>query len=142
MKPVLVDSNVLIDIFSDHPSWYQWSRNQLTRLYRQTRLYINPVVYAEISVPFKRIEELETCLQRLPLQFAELPKEALFLAAKAFLQYRQKGGAKTAPLPDFYIGAHAAVKNWQLITRDTSRIKHYFPSVPIISPESTAVQGK
>lgn len=135
MEPVLIDSNILIDIFSNSTEWFRWSRDQLTRLSGQTRLFINPIIYTEISIGFIRIEELEKCLKLLPIHSQEIPKEALFLAGKAFLKYRKNSGQKSAPLPDFYIGAHAAVNQWSLITRDPNRIKFYYPTLNIISPE-------
>ena len=135
MEPVLIDSNILIDIFSDSKDWFRWSRDRLTYLSGQTRLYINPIIYSEVSIGFERVEELEACLGLLPLLYREIPKEALYLAGKAFLAYRRKGGTKSAPLPDFYIGAHAALEGWQLITRDPKRMKHYFPSLRIITPD-------
>lgn len=134
MDPVLVDSNILIDIFSNSTDWFRWSRDQLTYLSGQTRLYINPIIYTEISIGFTKIEELENCLNLLPIQNQELPKEALFLAGKAFLSYRKNGGRKSATLPDFFIGAHGAVNKWSIITRDPKRMKFYYPSLNIISP--------
>ena len=134
MHPVLIDSNILIDIFSNDKEWGDWSRDQLTVLANTTRLYINPIVYSEISIGFERIEELDECLSILPLSYQELPRDALFLAGKAFLRYRRKNGNKFSPLPDFYIGAHAAVKEWQVITRDPNRMAYYFPTIRILSP--------
>lgn len=134
MQSMLIDSNVLIDIFSDSKDWFQWSRDKLTYLSQHTRLYINPIIYSEISIGFNKIEELEDCLGHLPIQLKEIPKEALFLAGKAFLNYRRKGGAKALPLPDFYIGAHAAVNGWAVITRDPKRMHYYYPGLEIISP--------
>lgn len=134
MSPVLVDSNLLIDIFSDNPEWADWSRNQLTLLSRKTVLYINPVIYTEISTGFERIEELDKVLSSLPIRFEEIPREALFLTGKAFLKYRRKGGVKTSPLPVFYIGAHGAVNKWAVITRDPKRMTYYYPLLDVISP--------
>lgn len=134
MDPVLIDSNILIDIFSDSPEWYKWSRDNLTYLSQMTELFINPVIYSKISIGFSKIEELERCLNVLPVKMSEIPREALFLAGKAFLNYRKNKGNKSASLPDFYIGAHAAVKRWQIITRDPKRMSFYFPSLEIISP--------
>ena len=135
MKPILVDSNILIDIFTKDTVWGTWSRDKLTELSRQVRLILNPVVYSEISVSYKNIEQLDAVLHKLPLRYEEIPKAALFLAAKAFVNYRRKGGTKTAPLPDFFIGAHAAVRGFLVITRDPSRIAYYFPTVEMITPE-------
>jgi predicted nucleic acid-binding protein len=135
LKPILVDSNVLIDIFTQDKVWGTWSRDKLTELSRLVRLVINPVVYSEISVGYNTIEHLDAVLKKLPFVYEDLPKAALFLAAKAFVRYRRKGGTKTAPLPDFFIGAHAAVRQFRIITRDPARIAYYFPTVEIISPE-------
>ena len=134
MDPVLIDSNILIDIFSDNPEWYKWSRDNLTYLSQMTNLYINPVIYSEISIGFRRIEELERYLAVMPVKTAYIPKEALFLAGKAYLSYRKKSGTKLSTLPDFFIGAHAAVNKWQIITRDPKRMSFYFPALKIISP--------
>ena len=134
MKPILIDSSILIDIFTDDPEWATWSRNQLTELSGKARLFINPIVYAELSIGFKRIEELEECLAILPIEYKEVPKEALFLAGKAFLRYRKAGGNKASPLPDFFVGAHAAIKDWSVITRDNKRMAYYFPSLEIVYP--------
>ena len=134
LNPILVDSNVLLDIFTGDPTWCAWSRDRLTFLSQTTRLYINPVIYSEISISYTSIEHFEAILATLPLGYQEIPKEALFLSGKAFVQYRRAGGSKIFPLPDFYIGAHAAVNNWQVITRDPSRISCYFPTVQIITP--------
>ena len=101
LKPVLIDSNILIDIFSNNDEWFQWSRDQLTMLSQQTQLFINPIIYTEISIGFEKIEELEITLNLLPIKNREIPKEALFLAGKAFLKYKKNNGAKSAPLPDF-----------------------------------------
>ncbi|RKX97145.1 MAG: DNA-binding protein [Spirochaetes bacterium] len=136
MQPVLIDSNILIDIFSDNPEWCDWSRDQLTLLSSSTLLFINPIVYSEISIGFEKIEELEECLAVLPLRMAELPEAALFLAGKAFLKYRRSKGTKNTTLPDFFIGSHAAVNNWAVITRDAKRMSYYYPGVKIISPGS------
>ncbi|MDA3811680.1 MAG: type II toxin-antitoxin system VapC family toxin [Spirochaetaceae bacterium] len=134
MEPVLIDSNILIDIFSDNREWFQWSRDQLTLLSQQTQLFINPIIYTEISIGFEKIEELENCLDLIPVKNREIPKEALFLAGKAFLKYRRSDGVKSAPLPDFYIGAHAAVEGWSVITRDPKRMQYYYPGLDVISP--------
>lgn len=141
MRPVLIDSNILIDIFSDSEEWGQWSRDQLSMFAGRGRLFINPVIYAEVSIAFTRIEELEDNLALLPIGFREIPKEALFLAGKAFLSYRRKGGLKNAPLPDFYIGAHAAVEGYEVITRDPKRMAHYFPTLTVHSPETLGSAG-
>ena len=134
MRGILVDSNIILDVFLDDPNWADWSESKLEKYSSITKLYINPVVYTEISVGFKRIEELESALNRADFQMLEIPKEALFLAGKAFLKYRKNRGTKKSPLPDFYIGAHAAILEMDLITRDESRYRKYFPTIKLISP--------
>ena len=135
MKGILVDSNIVLDIFLDDPNWAEWSETVLSEYSIHTPLYINPIIYTEISIGFKKIEELETALLKGGFQMLEIPKEALFLAGKAFLKYRRSKGVKKSPLPDFFIGAQAAVLGLELITRDTKRYRSYFPTVKIISPE-------
>ena len=134
MSGILVDSNILLDVFLDDPNWAEWSESQLVKFSSNTKLFINPVVYTEVSIGFERIEDLELALNNGGFQMLEIPKEALFLAGKAFLKYRKKRGTKRSPLPDFYIGAQAAVFEMNLITRDTSRYRTYFPTVRLISP--------
>jgi len=134
MKPVLVDSNVLLDVATGDPVWSSWSGQALAREAERSRLVINPLIFAEVSIGFQRIEELENAL---PSEFFEreaLPWEAAFLAGKCFLAYRRRGGTKTAPLPDFYIGAHAAVAGHRLLTRDPSVYRTYFKSLELICP--------
>jgi len=132
--PILVDSNVLLDIFTEDKNWFQWSANILAESAEYELLYINPIIYSEISVGFKSIEDLESALPSDYIYRDNLPYEAAFLAGKCFLKYRKAGGAKHSPLPDFYIGAHAAVKGWSLITRDNRRYTTYFPSLNVIAP--------
>ena len=134
MKGILVDSNIILDIFLEDPNWAEWSEAVLSEYSVNTSLYINPIIYTEISIGFKKIEELETALAQGGFQILEIPKEALFLAGKAFLKYRRSKGVKKSPLPDFFIGAQAAVLDLELITRDTKRYQTYFPTVKIISP--------
>ena len=134
MRGILVDSNIILDVFLDDPNWAEWSESKLEKFSALTKLYINPIVYSEISIGFKRIEELESVLNRAGFQMLDIPKEALFLAGKVFLDYRKKKGTKRSPLPDFYIGAHAAILEMELITRDESRYRTYFPTVKLISP--------
>ncbi len=134
MNGVLVDSNIILDIFLDDPNWGEWSEATLSEYSIHTPLYINPIIYTEISIGFTKIEELDAALLKGGFQSLEIPKEALFLAGKAFLKYRRRKGVKNSPLPDFFIGAHAAVLDLELITRDTSRYQTYFPTVKIISP--------
>ena len=134
MADVLVDSNVLLDVFTEDPRWLERSAAALTRLGADHELVINPIVYAEVSVGFERIEDLDAAL---PVEFFRrepLPWEAGFLAGKCFVKYRRAGGARRAPLPDFYIGAHAAVRGIPLLTRDASRYRTYFPRLALVVP--------
>ncbi len=135
MKGLLVDSNVILDIFLDDPNWADWSESTLADYSEHTTLYINTIIYTEVSVGFNRIEELESALHKGGFQMLEIPKESLFLAGKAYLKYKRGKGIKKSPLPDFYIGAQAAVLNLDLITRDEGRYRTYFPTVRIICPE-------
>jgi hypothetical protein len=130
----LVDSNVILDIFLDDPNWADWAEATLDQYSHTGVLFINPIVYTEVSIGFKRIEELESSIQRAGFQMLAIPKEALFLAGKVFLQYRRQKGTKSSPLPDFYIGAQAAVMNLDVITRDVGRYRTYFPTVNLITP--------
>jgi predicted nucleic acid-binding protein len=134
MRPVLVDSNVILDVAQDDPRWGTWSTSALGRAANEAPLVINPLVYAEVSMGYERIEELETVLPRDVFRREPLPYEAGFLAGKCFLRYRGSGGTKTAPLPDFYIGAHAAVAGYRILTRDTTRFRTYFPRLTLIAP--------
>jgi predicted nucleic acid-binding protein len=134
MKGLLVDSNVLLDVFEDDPVWAPWSQKMLDQFSITHALCINPIIYAEISVGFERIEQLEAAIDACGLRMLEVPKEALFLAAKVFVEDRRRKGIRLSPLPDFFIGSHAAVENLELLTRDASRFKSYFPSVKLISP--------
>jgi len=136
MKGVLVDSNVVLDIFLDDPNWAEWSESTLGKYNDNAVLYINPIIYSEVSIGFERIEELESAINRGGFQILEIAKEALFLAGKVFLKYKKGKGMKRSPLPDFFIGAQAAVLNLDLITRDVSRYRTYFPTVKLISPET------
>ena len=135
MRGILVDSNIILDVFLDDPNWAEWSESKLVKFSSVTKLFINPVVYSEVSIGFQRIEELEFALNQTGFQMLEIPKEALFLAGKAFLTYRKNKGTKPSPLPDFYIGAQAAILKMDLITRDPSRYRTYFPTVQLISPK-------
>ncbi len=135
MKGLLVDSNIILDIFIDDPIWADWSEAALSEYSIHAPLYINPVIYTEISIGFNKIEELEAAILNSGLKMLEIPKEALFLAGKAFHKYRRHQGIRKSPLPDFFIGAQAAVLDLELITRDIKRYKTYFPTVKIISPK-------
>jgi predicted nucleic acid-binding protein len=134
VKPILVDSNVLLDVATEDPDWSEWSGSALERAANEATLVINPLVYAEISIRFSRIEDLETAVPSEVFRRESLPFEAAFLAGKAFLKYRRQGGGRRSPLPDFYIGAHAAVAGMRLLTRDATRYRTYFPTVELISP--------
>ena len=134
MKGVLVDSNVILDVFLDDRQWGNWSESMLEEYSSQTQLYINPIIYSEISIGFKKIEELEYSISEAGFQLVEIPKEALFLAGKAFIKYKKRKGTKDSPLPDFFIGAQAAVLGLDLLTRDVSRYRSYFPTVKLIAP--------
>lgn len=130
----LVDSNVILDVATDDAEWGDWSASMLSRAAQSGRLVINPLIYAEVSCGFDRIEELDDAVP--PDYFARepMPWPAAFLAAKAFMKYRRRGGAGRAPLPDFYIGAHAAIARYTLLTRDARRYSTYFPKLRIIAP--------
>lgn len=131
---VLVDSSVLLDVFTQEPLWARWSEEELVVRAECDLLAINPIIYAEVSVHFSTLEELDEILAPMDFEHLPLPYEAGFLAAKCFLAYRRRGGQEHAPLPDFYIGAHAATENMALLTRDVSRYRSYFPSVQLITP--------
>lgn len=132
--PTLVDSSVILDVVTDDARWASWSAAALERAADEDVLVINPLIYAEVSVGFERIEDVEAALPELAFRREALPYEAAFLAGKAFLAYRRRSGRKTSPLPDFYIAAHAAVRNHRLLTRDARRIATSFPSLAITSP--------
>jgi len=134
MKGVLVDSNIVLDVFLNDPKWADWSESKLDEYDQLGILYINSIVYSEISIGFKRIEDLESAIAKAGLQVLEIPKEALFLAGKVYLKYKKRKGTKRTSLPDFFIGAQAAVQNLDLITRDVSRYQSYFPTVKLITP--------
>ena len=130
----LVDSNVLLDVLTADPTWQTWSGAALADALNVGRVVVNPIVYAEVSVGFDRLEDLEDALP--PAQFARepLPWSAGFLAGKAFVAYRTRGGTRPTPLPDFYIGAHAAIAGYALLTRDVGRYATYFPRLSIVAP--------
>jgi len=134
---VLVDSNVILDLFSQDPRWWSWSSSALEEAAGNDRLVINPIVYGEISFRFEAIEDLEDALPPI-IEREDVPYEAAFLAAKAFVAYRRRAGTagRTSLLPDFYIGAHAAIRGYRLLTRDVARYKTYFPKVTLIAPEN------
>lgn len=131
---VLVDSNVLLDVMTEDARWSSWSSRALEVAADRTRLIINAVIYAEVSVRYSRIEDLEVALPKDAFDREHLPYEAAFLAAKAFTNYRRRGGARRSTLPDFFIGAHAAAAGHELLTRDASRYRTYFPTLTLIAP--------
>lgn len=135
---MLVDTNVLVDVLQNDPDWVDWSVAQLRAQAQIHRLVINPVIYAELSLAFSTLEALDEALAALQIPVIDIPKPALFLAGKAFLQYRHQGGTKTTVLADFFIGAHAAVAGLPVLTRDVRRYAGYFPTVPLISPSEAA----
>jgi hypothetical protein len=134
MRSTLVDSNVLVDLFDETSAWRDWSDAMLTACASRGPLVISPIVFAEVSAGFESIEDVNAALPDAYLRREELPWEAAFLAGHAFLRYRRRGGRRSAPLPDFYIGAHAAVAGHTLLTRDPRRYRYYFPKLRIISP--------
>lgn len=131
---MVVDSNVILDIVTEDKRWFGWSSETLARYSETHVLVINPVIYAEVSIGFERIEDIEAVLSPILFRRDPIPWEAAFLAGKCFLQYRKKGGGKRSPLPDFFIGAHAAVLGIPLLTRDASRYRTYFPKLKLIAP--------
>src|SRR5918992_2819265 len=139
---VLVDANVILDVLEDDPKWANWSIDMLDRCGGQGPLAINAIIYAEVSIGFERIEELEEALGEAGFKMLPIPKEALFLAGKVYLDYRRRGGAKTAPLPDFFIGAHAEVEELALQTRDPKRYRTYFPRLELITPEGARMPSE
>jgi predicted nucleic acid-binding protein len=136
LSTVLVDSNVLLDVFTDDPVWYSWSSTALAAAADRARLGINPIVYAEVSIGFERIEELDEALPEDVFTRLALPWAGGFLAGKCYLAYRRGGGQRRSPLPDFYIGAHAAIEGMELLTRDPSRYRAYLPKLVLIAPEA------
>lgn len=132
--PVLVDSNVLLDVLTEDAEWYRWSADALAAQAERQVLAINPIIYAEVSIGFRRIEDLDAAVAAAVFHRLPLPWEAAFLAGKCFIDYRRRGGARTSPLPDFYIGAHASVAGMTLLTRDTRRYQTYFPHLRLVSP--------
>ncbi len=131
---VLVDSNVLLDVIADDPEWSERSSAALARARREGLVAINPIVYAEVSVRFERVEELDATIPEALLTRLPLPWAGAFLAGKCFAAYRRAGGTRRSPLPDFYIGAHAAVAGMRLLTRDAARYRTYFPRLDLIAP--------
>jgi hypothetical protein len=134
MTPVLVDSNIILDVATQDPAWMERSGRVLAREAETAQLVINPIIYAEVSVGYAQVEDLEAVLPPEAFHREELPWAAAFLAGKCFLAYRRRGGKRTSTLPDFYIGAHAAVAGYRLLTRDAARYRTYFPRLEIITP--------
>jgi predicted nucleic acid-binding protein len=132
---MLVDTNVLVDVLENDPEWADWSIAQLQAQSKVHRLVINPIIYSELSLTFSTVEAMDAVIESMELRMLEIPKPALFLAGKAFVQYRRNGGVKSNVLGDFFIGAHAAVSGLPVLTRDTHRFKSYFPSVKLVAPE-------
>lgn len=131
---ILVDTNVLLDVLEDERQWAPWSQSHLDAASATDRLAINPVIYSELSIAFTRIEELEAVIREASLSVEPIPREALFLAGKVFQNYRRGRGTQKGVLPDFYIGAHAAVNDWPILTRDVARYRTHFPTVQLIAP--------
>ena len=134
MTTTLVDSNVLLDVATEDRTWYEWSARALARAANEGPLAINAIIYAEVSIGFGSIEDLDDALPPTVFAREPLPYEAGFLAGKAFVAYRRRGGARSVPLPDFYIGAHAAISSYRMLTRDARRYRTYFPTVQLITP--------
>lgn len=130
----LVDTTVLLDLFTNDPIWADWSARQLRILSAQEALIVNPVVYAELSVGYDRVEHLDAALATAGVELVEIPRAALFLAGRAFQTYRAQRGTRTGVLPDFFIGAHAVVEGISVLTRDARRYRSYFPTVELITP--------
>lgn len=133
--PTLVDSNVLLDVLTDDPRWSPWSSEALAAAADRDLVAINPIIYAEVSIGFARIEALEDALPQRTFHRFGLPWEVPFLAGKCFVAYRKRGGARTSPLPDFYIGAHASIAGMTLLTRAASRYRTYFPRLRLVAPD-------
>lgn len=131
--PIIVDTNIILDCLQKNSQWAEWSATQMS-LHAQGGLLVNPLIYTELCVTEESHQTIDAILGIFDLNYVELPREALFLAAKAFLKYRKRGGTKTAPLPDFFIGAHAQAGGYSLMTRDKGRYSTYFPKVPLIMP--------
>lgn len=132
---ILVDSNVLLDILLDDPEWASWSQSQLDLWARRGPLLVNPMVYAELAAGFDSVRVLDDTLDEAGLEFEEVPRDALFLAAKAHVLYRRRGGRRKGVLADFFVGAHAAVRRLPLLTRDIRRYRSYFPTVTLVGPK-------
>jgi len=135
MAAVLIDSNIILDLITDDPEWADWSETTLGMLANEAVLVINPIIYAEVSVDFTRIEDVDEALPPSVFTREPLPYEAGFLAGKCHRDYRRRGGPRASVLPDFYIGAHAAVRGYRLLTRNNSHYRTYFPALQLIAPQ-------
>ena len=135
MADMMVDSNVLLDVLTEDPAWFEWSSRSLQQCAEDHVLVINPIIYAEVSIGFDRMEDLDAALPESMVERRPIPLEAAFLAGKCFLKYRERGGRRQSTLPDFFIGAHAAVGKMTLLTRVASRYRSYFPRLKLICPE-------
>ncbi len=135
MHDVMVDSCVLLDILTEDPKWFSWSSAQLAHAANRGMLVVNPVIFSEVSISFDSIEAMDTLFSPECFEYRPISQDAAFLAGKCFLHYRKRRGTKTLPLPDFFIGAQAAIEQLPLITRDTKRFRTYFPTVELICPE-------
>lgn len=134
MTPVLVDSNVLLDVIAGDPRWGPWSSTSLAAIADESLLVINPLIYAEVSIRYDSIEAVDSVLPRNLFRREDVPYEAAFLAGKAYIRYRERGGKRRSLLPDFLIGAHAAVAGYRMLTRDSRRYRTYFPKLDLIAP--------
>ena len=134
MDGTLVDSNVLLDVISEDEEWLDWSAAMLAEAADRGPLYINPLIYAEVAAGFERVEDLDTALPEGYVRRVPLPWESAFLAGQCFVRYRRRGGSRRSPMPDFYIGAHAALAGLTLLTRDAERYRAYFPKLRLVSP--------
>jgi predicted nucleic acid-binding protein len=134
MNGVLVDSNVILDIVTEDKDWFDWSAKTFQKYSEHYDLLINPIIFSEVSIGFNKIEEYEEILPN-EIKRVFIPWEAAFLAGKAYLKYKKSGGHRHSPLPDFFIGAHAVVSNLILLSRDTKKLKHYFPNLHLVAPE-------
>lgn len=134
MTPILVDSNVLLDVLAGDPRWSPWSSTALAALAEESVLVINPLIYAEVSIRFESIEAIDEVMPLVLYRREDIPYSAAYLAGKAYVQYRRRGGKRRSLLPDFLIGAHAAIAGYRVLTRDPKRYRSYFPTLELISP--------
>ena len=129
-----MNTNILMDVFAADPKWADWSIARLDEWSRRGPLFVNPVIYAELGAGFASVEALDAVIEEAALTFEEMPRDALFLAAKSHVLYRQRGGTRHGGLVDFFVGAHAAVRRWPILTRDAARYRGYFPTVELVTP--------